>query len=174
MSWHHRPISIRDEGTRDLVRRYGDTGDEAAWDELRRRGVLRSRAANPCGDYAEYLVARHYGVELEPPSTAGFDLRTPEGERVQVRGRHVKTRQPSYYRVSRDLLNRNYDKLALVFFERDYFVEWSVAIPFQDLLRLAVKYENTEYRLRLPGTWRDDPAVENLGRLDPSSAGGGF
>lgn len=149
----------------ELVRLYGETGDEDTWQELNRRGVLRGRAGNPCGDYAEYLVAQYFGVDLEPPSTAGFDLRTRGGARVQVRGRHVKTRQPTYYRVSRSLLNRSYDTLVLVFFERNYSVDWSAAIPFEDLIRLSVKYENTEYRLRLPGTWWDDPAVEDLGRL---------
>ncbi|MDP9376785.1 MAG: hypothetical protein M3P40_04305 [Actinomycetota bacterium] len=159
------------EPARNLVLEYAQTGEppirEQLWQRLSGLGVLRSRASNPTGDYAEWLVARHYNVALEPPSAKGFDLALRDGTRVQVRGRHVKGRDPSYFKVARGLWDAGYDQLALVFFEPDYRVRWACAIPRSALDRLAVKYENTDHRLRLraggrPGDWIHDPSVTPL------------
>jgi uncharacterized protein DUF6998 len=53
---------------------------------LQQAGVIRSEN-NPVGDICEYLVAQHYGVKLAGGSNIGYDLVTPDGQRVQVKGR---------------------------------------------------------------------------------------
>lgn len=55
----------------------------AAIDDLIRLGVVRSRVF--VGDLGEQLAALHYGVELAPPFTAGYDLVDREGRRIQVK-----------------------------------------------------------------------------------------
>jgi hypothetical protein len=54
--------------------------------ELYRRGVIRTLNA-PTGDWAELLVATAYGGELAPNSEKSFDVASPDGRRLQVKGR---------------------------------------------------------------------------------------
>jgi hypothetical protein len=56
--------------------------------ELRDAGILRS-VNTPSGDYAEWLVARCTGGELAPRSQRRWDVRTPDGEHLQVKARVV-------------------------------------------------------------------------------------
>src|SRR4051812_37121145 len=60
--------------------------------ELRRRGLIRTDKS-PLGDFAEWLVAREYGVALEEgAANTGLDLRKRDGTRVQVKARkHTAT-----------------------------------------------------------------------------------
>ncbi len=51
--------------------------------ELRLRGIVRT-SNNPAGDIAEAVVAAHYGGERGSFSQAGWDVMTPDGERIQV------------------------------------------------------------------------------------------
>lgn len=52
--------------------------------ELRRREVVRTQN-NPIGDIAEMIVAEHYGGIRGSFPQAGWDVITPEGERLQVK-----------------------------------------------------------------------------------------
>jgi len=57
--------------------------------ELLRRGVIRT-ANNPIGDIAEALVAAYYGGERQRFSHRGWDVTTPDGERIEVKAlRHT-------------------------------------------------------------------------------------
>jgi hypothetical protein len=56
--------------------------------ELRRRGVIRTGNA-PAGDYAALLVQRATRGELAPNSQKSWDVRAPDGERLQVKARVV-------------------------------------------------------------------------------------
>ena len=56
--------------------------------ELRRRGVIRTGNA-PAGDYAELLVRVATGGELAANSQKSWDVKTPDGERLQVKARVV-------------------------------------------------------------------------------------
>ena len=60
----------------------------AVMGELQARDVLRTNN-NPVGDIAEVIVAAHYGGERGGASQAGWDVRTPAGERIQVKGIRV-------------------------------------------------------------------------------------
>jgi len=164
-------LRVRAAEIRELILRYAQTWDPdqrgELWSRLNHLGVLRSKASNPTGDYAEWLVARHYNRPLEAPSNKGFDLTLTDGTRIEVRGRHIKGRDPTYFKVARDLLSAIYDRLALVFFNPDFSVRWACEIPREALEDFAVKYENTDHRLRLrtrglPGAWIDHPTVKPL------------
>ena len=54
--------------------------------ELRHRDVIRTGNA-PAGDYAELLVRVATDGELAPNSQKSWDVRTPQGERLQVKAR---------------------------------------------------------------------------------------
>jgi hypothetical protein len=58
--------------------------------ELRDRRVLRTNNP-PVGDYAEWLVARALGSELETNANPSFDLTSTVYGRVQVKARVVST-----------------------------------------------------------------------------------
>jgi hypothetical protein len=57
--------------------------------ELTQRGIVRTMNA-PAGDYAEYLVAALVGGELADNSEKSWDIRTADGERLQVKCRVVQ------------------------------------------------------------------------------------
>ena len=65
--------------TGDLLRDWA-----AVMRELRRRDVIRTNN-NAVGDIAEAIVHGHYGGERASFSQAGWDVLTPEGERIQVK-----------------------------------------------------------------------------------------
>lgn len=51
---------------------------------LRRREIIRTNN-NPIGDIAEAIVHQHYGGERGSFSQAGWDVKTPDGVRLQVK-----------------------------------------------------------------------------------------
>lgn len=78
-------------------------------------GVVRSRTF--VGDLGEQLVADYYGVDLEPPSTPGFDLCNRDGKRVQVRTLRSTTEN---YRTTIGYQKEPYDQLFVVRLDEDY------------------------------------------------------
>lgn len=125
-------------------------GDWAAiMRELRCREAIRSEN-NPTGDLAEALVAEHFGVELEPNSTKGFDLRLPDGTRIQVKGRRRTLRsKPSHYGQMRNLDKDPFDDLVVVLFDEEFEVESCHRMPIAVVLRLA-RYSSHTNAWRLP------------------------
>jgi len=63
-------------------------------DELRRRGILRSRN-NPTGDYGEWLVSTRLGLTLAQASEKGFDASDQDGLRYQIKARRLSSTNPS-------------------------------------------------------------------------------
>lgn len=45
----------------------------------------------PAGDYAEWLVAKAFSAALAPASEKSYDLKFPDGRRVQVKSRVVSS-----------------------------------------------------------------------------------
>ena len=92
----------------------------AAMAELRRRGVIRT-ANNPIGDYAEYVAARHFGLEQADGSTAAFDGRDRDGTRYQIKARRMSGKTPSrVLSALRNLDQDGFDYLVVVLFEDDF------------------------------------------------------
>lgn len=137
--------------------------------ELRRRGAIRSEN-NPTGDLAEALVAKHYGVDLESNSTAGYDLCLSDGTRVQVKGRRRTLRsKPSHYGALRKLNEDPFDDLVVVLFDEGFLVESCYRLPIDVVLEFS-RYSAHTNAWRLPiikGARVEDPRIKPL-KLEPS------
>jgi hypothetical protein len=93
---------------------------------LHDRGVVRT-FNNPVGDIAEELVAVHYRGERGSFSQASWDVRTPGGERLQVKalrrtgGRSRRNLSP--------VRSDDYTAVIVVIFTEDLRVEQAIRIP---------------------------------------------
>lgn len=135
--------------------------------ELRERGVIRS-GNNPIGDYCEFLVAAHYQVEPEAGSTAGHDLVTQEGVRVQVKARRLTRagKLPPHYSTMRNLDSEPppFDVLVALILNSDFSVRdaWELSI---DAVRRHARYRAHVNGWVLPtvrGAMLDDPEITRL------------
>jgi 5S rRNA maturation endonuclease (ribonuclease M5) len=87
--------------------------------QLRVRDVVRTNN-NPVGDIAEAIVAAHYDGERGSFSQAGWDVKTPAGERIQVKSlRQTATGKRSNLSPIRDA---DYDSVVIVIFDEDFRV----------------------------------------------------
>jgi len=87
--------------------------------QLRDRGIIRTNN-NPIGDIAEAIVAEHYGGERGSFSQAGWDVRLPSGERLQVKAlRQTGARGRRNLSPIRDV---DYDAVIVVIFDEDFRV----------------------------------------------------
>jgi hypothetical protein len=87
--------------------------------ELRVRDVIRTNN-NPVGDIAEAIVHAHYGGERGSFSQAGWDVKTPEGERIQVKAlRQTATGKRRNLSPIRDT---DYDSVVIVLLDEDFRV----------------------------------------------------
>lgn len=77
---------------------------------LRERGYVRS-GNNPVADVAERIVADLYGVSVLTANTAGHDLVTQDGTKVQVKG--LRRTQPGRKNLSA-IRSDDYDVVVAV------------------------------------------------------------
>ena len=109
-------------------------------EELRARGVSRS-ANSLTGDLAEYLFCSAFGWEQAPNSERGYDAKSSNGVRYQIKGRWIHRRTNSrQLSALRDLKKRPFDILAGILFADDYQVLRAALIPW------AVVDENATYQ----------------------------
>lgn len=114
--------------------------------ELKRRGLVRSVNMHPLGGYAEYLVARHYGADLNTGRDSGYDLVRPDNEaRVQVKGRHFEANQFGDFSKFR---HRRFDEFVGVVFNEDFTVGSAWHMPWETVERLGRPVQE-KHRLRL-------------------------
>lgn len=113
-------------------------------DEPRRRGVLRTANA-PAGDYAEYLVKAAYRGELAPNSEKGWDIRSSDGRKLQVKARVVGSgRGTQLFSPFRSF--EDFDACVLVLLDQtDLSVRKAVEMP-RDVVR-----EHSAYRSHVNG-----------------------
>jgi|GEM_PF-715332 hypothetical protein len=98
-------------------------------EELRRRQVVRS-TNNPVADYAEFLAARAFGLNLAGRSEAGYDGKDAEGLRYQVKARRLTSANPSrQLGFIRSLDADPFDLLLAVLFNSDYTVFRAALLP---------------------------------------------
>lgn len=133
--------------------------------ELQARDVLRTNN-NPVGDIAEVIVAAHYGGERGGFSQAGWDVKTPDGERIQVKGIRV-TGKGSAGRSLSPIRDTEYDCVVVVVFDESFRVTEGLRIPRQVVeARFPVEqYRNARF-IRLTRALRDDPRVETVDLSD--------
>ena len=95
--------------------------------EFRRRGVPRS-GANLTAELARFLFCAAYGWREAPAREKGYSAVGVEGERVLIRGRRLRRRNPSrQLSAIRDL--GAFDTLAAVLLDEDYRVLRAALIP---------------------------------------------
>ncbi len=142
-----------EKGTPELL------GDWAAiMRALRERDVIRTNN-NPVGDIAEAIVADHYKGERGSFNQAGWDVKTPDGERIQVKAmRRTPTNKRSNLSPIRDA---EYDSLVVVIFNENFHVIEGLR------LSRAVVEELFDHRayvngrvVRISKKLREDPRVE--------------
>lgn len=125
-------MNLGDRSTRELLGL-----SRAILRELKARGVVRTGNA-PTGDYAELLVRQVTGGELAPNSERSWDVRTADGERLQVKARVVTgtgrgERQLSAFR------SWGFDAAIIVLFD-DEFRVWRAARLSVDALRDVARF----------------------------------
>jgi hypothetical protein len=131
--------------------------------ELRQRGVIRSDNA-PAGDYAEYLVVCWCGGQQAPPSERSWDVRHPDGRRLQVKARFVG--DPPKRGQDELSVIRSFDfdaLLAVLFAAEDFGIVQVVELPVTVVHELAVRVDHVNgWRLRLRPPLLDRPNVRDL------------
>ena len=109
----------------------------AILDELKARGVVRTRN-NPVADYAEWLVAKTFGVALMGNSSSGYDAKSPAGERFQIKARRLDSPRGSrQLSVIRNLDATQFDFLMAVLFDRHFGVMEAYKVPHSVIARFS-------------------------------------
>jgi hypothetical protein len=130
--------SLRSLGTSELFKMY-----RGVLRELTDRGIVRTMNA-PAGDYAEYLVAALTKGELADNSEKSWDIKTPEGERLQVKCRVVQEGKRGQRQLS-PFRTWDFDRAVIVLFDDNYGIQRCVALP------RAVVEEHATYRSHVNG-----------------------
>jgi hypothetical protein len=130
--------------------------------ELADRGLIWS-GKSPLADYAELLVARHYGVEPLRGTNPGYDLVTPEGRRVQVKSRRYGPgSKPSHFGEFSAFELERFDDFVGVLFEEDFTVRAAYLAPYQFVAE-PVTIVKDKHRLNIAAVRNSqDPQVSRL------------
>lgn len=144
--------------TGDLLRDWA-----AVMRELRHRDVIRTNN-NPVGDIAEAIVHGHYGGERASFSQAGWDVRTPEGERIQVKAaRNTATNKRTNLSPIRD---RDYDAVVAVLFDEDFQVTDALKLTREVAEELATYKPHINGHVLYINRLLADPRVERIDLAD--------
>ncbi len=106
--------------------------------ELKRRGVIRSGNA-PAGDYAELLVQRATDGELANASQKSWDIRTTEGDCLQVKARVITDEHANGERQLSTIRSWDFDAAVIVLFD-DKFRVWRAARVPAAIMKEAAYY----------------------------------
>lgn len=126
-------------------------------------GIVRTYNS-PVGDYAEWLVSRKLGLELQKNDTPGYDASDDKGKRYQIKGRWM---HPG--KNTRELtVIRNYDKdpfdyLVVVVFGADFEVEEAYLIPREVIGKYFTHKKHINgIIVNLSKKFLSDPQVEDI------------
>jgi hypothetical protein len=144
--------------TGDLLRDWA-----AVMRELRQRDVIRTNN-NPVGDIAEAIVHGHYGGERATFSQRGWDVRTPTGERIQVKAaRNTATKRRSNLSPIRD---REYDSVVVVIFDEEFQVMDALKLTREIAEDLATWKAHVNGHVLYLSRLLADPRVEHIDLAD--------
>ncbi len=135
---------------------------QAILQELHRREIVRTDNA-PTGDYAEYLAARLYRGTLAPNSEKSWDVRTPDGQRLQVKARVVRNPGNAGERQLSVFRSFDFDRTIIILFAADYSIWRAVSLPAETVQRLS-KYRHhvNGHVLFAKDAVLDDPSSTDL------------
>jgi hypothetical protein len=125
--------NLEDRTDAELITLYG-----AMMAEMRRRAIVRS-ANNPIADIAERLVARHYGVDPEPPNSKAYDVVTGNGTTIQVKALRRTSKSRRNLSPLRSLY---FDYIAAVIFENDMQLQAVLLVPVE-VVREYMRWSKT-------------------------------
>lgn len=126
--------------------------------ELKRRGVIRTNN-NPVGDIAEAIVAAHVGGQRGSFSQRGWDVLTPEGERIQVKA----MRQTGRRRNLSPIRDSDYDSVIVVVFDEDFQITEGLKVSREVVEDLFDHRAYVNGRIIvLTQALRADPRVERI------------
>jgi hypothetical protein len=114
--------------TGELLRLYG-----GILDELRARGVVRSRNA-PAGDLAETLAMIVYNGTLAPQSEKSWDVLAADGTKVQVKCRVLATGKAGAFSPFR---SDGFDLCVFVVLDPGYEVVSATELPVAEVYAIA-------------------------------------
>lgn len=131
---------------------------------LRERGVIRTNN-NPVGDIAEAIVHAHFGGERGSFAQAGWDVKTPSGERIQVKAlRQTPTGKRRNLSPIRDA---DYDSVVVVILDEDFKVTEGLKLAREVVEELFQHRDYVNGRIiTVTGSLRDDPRVETVDLAD--------
>jgi len=123
-------LKLDHRGISDLLGIYGQV-----LEELRRREVIRSANA-PTGDYAEWLVQRALGGELQPNSNKSADLIVRK-KKIQIKARVLNHPKKAGERHLSPFRTWDFDDAVIVLFDHHYNVQRATRIKVTDLKAAA-------------------------------------
>lgn len=146
--------SLADKSDAQIVALYGEV-----MAELHKRSIVRS-GNNPIADMAERVVADYFGVDPEPPNQRAYDVKTKDGERIQVK---ALRRTKSTRRGLSALRNLGFDYVAVVIFEFDMKLVEVVLIP-RAVVKVHMGWSTTwkAHRLSVTRKLLEDPRVQRI------------
>ncbi len=124
--------------------------------QLKKLGVVRTER-NVQGDYAEWLVAQKFGLELsENPVQKGWDGKDAKGKLYQIKARTVRDLStPTSFDGHYDT-DPSFDNLVCVFLDRELNVLQILCLPKKVVSKKARIDKKGRYRLR----WRAQSVIE--------------
>ena len=106
--------------------------------QLQSRGVLRS-TGGPVGDYAEWLVARAFGLARQSYPNPDYDVTAPDGTRYSVKARRWgRAARPTRVHVGR-LDGDRFEYLVFVLLTDAMNVERAVRVPIAAVRSLVLR-----------------------------------
>jgi hypothetical protein len=144
--------------TGDLLRDWA-----AVMRELRRRDVIRTNN-NPVGDIAEAIVHGHYGGERASFVQAGWDVKTPDGERIQVKS--IRTTATTKRKNLSPIRDRDYDSVVVVIFDEEFQVTDALKLTREVAEELASWVAHVNGHVLYVNRLVNDPRVEHVDMAD--------
>jgi hypothetical protein len=130
---------------------------------LRKRNVIRTNN-NPVGDIAEAIVHAHCGGERASFSQAGWDVRAPDGERIQVKS--IRTTPTTKRRNLSPIRDSDFDSVVVVVFDEDFNVTDALKLSRDVAEELSVYRAHVNGRILHLSSLVDDPRVEHIDLSD--------
>jgi hypothetical protein len=134
---------------------------------LRKRDVIRTNN-NPVGDIAEAVVADHHEGERGSFSQAGWDVKTADGERIQVK---ALRKTPNHKRTMLSpIQDTEYDAVVVILFNEDFQITEGLRLarPVVEDLFDHKDYVNGRV-IRVTKKLREYPRVEQVDFSDAAS-----